>query len=75
MRVPVGNGEPGKRGALSLDGGATWQPFASEPQSGRGGGTIALSADGSTLQGKSLAEQDAYWDRAKVDDKAGLLKP
>ena len=33
------------------------------------------AADGTTLEGKSLAEQDAYWDRAKVDDKAGLLKP
>jgi ATP diphosphatase len=32
------------------------------------------AADGTTLEGKSLAEQDAYWDRAKVDDKAGRLK-
>ena len=30
-------------------------------------------ADGTRLDGKSLAEQDAYWERAKVDDKAGLL--
>ena len=33
------------------------------------------AADGTTLEGKPLADQDAYWDRAKVDDKAGLLKP
>jgi ATP diphosphatase len=32
-------------------------------------------ADGTTLEGKPLAEQDAYWDRAKADDKAGRLKP
>ncbi|HET8941843.1 MAG TPA: nucleoside triphosphate pyrophosphohydrolase [Rudaea sp.] len=32
----------------------------------------ALAAgDGTSLEGKSLAEQDAYWDRAKLDDKAG----
>jgi nucleoside triphosphate diphosphatase len=31
------------------------------------------AADGTALQGKSLAEQDAYWNRAKADDKAGLL--
>ena len=30
-------------------------------------------ADGTHLEGKSLAEQDAYWERAKADDKAGLL--
>jgi photosystem II stability/assembly factor-like uncharacterized protein len=45
----VGNGGRGKRGALSLDGGATWQPFSNEPEGGSGGGTIALSADGSGL--------------------------
>jgi ATP diphosphatase len=33
------------------------------------------AAEGSTLRGKSLAEQDAYWNRAKADDKSGLLKP
>ncbi|MDR3389154.1 MAG: nucleoside triphosphate pyrophosphohydrolase [Rudaea sp.] len=33
------------------------------------------AADGTALKGKSLAEQDAYWNRAKADDKAGLLKP
>ncbi|HEX3894741.1 MAG TPA: nucleoside triphosphate pyrophosphohydrolase [Rudaea sp.] len=35
-----------------------------------------LAADEKTsLEGKTLAEQDAYWDRAKADDKAGRLKP
>jgi ATP diphosphatase len=35
-----------------------------------------LAADENTsLEGKTLAEQDAYWDRAKADDKAGRLKP
>jgi ATP diphosphatase len=33
------------------------------------------AAEGTQLDGKSLAEQDAYWDRAKADDKAGRLKP
>jgi len=31
------------------------------------------AAEGSQLDGKSLAEQDAYWERAKAEDKAGLL--
>jgi ATP diphosphatase len=36
----------------------------------------ALAADENTeLKGKTLDEQDAYWDRAKADDKAGRLKP
>ena len=30
-------------------------------------------AEGTQLDGKSLAEQDAYWERAKAEDKAGLL--
>jgi len=33
------------------------------------------AAEGRALDGMSLAEQDAYWDRAKADDKAGRLKP
>jgi xyloglucan-specific exo-beta-1,4-glucanase len=45
--VRVGNGD--KHGAISQDGGTTWMPFASEPPGSRGGGTIALSADGKTL--------------------------
>jgi photosystem II stability/assembly factor-like uncharacterized protein len=38
------------RGAYSKDNGVTWKPFASEPPSShRGGGLIALSADGNTI--------------------------
>ncbi len=33
------------------------------------------AGEGTQLDGKTLAEQDAYWDRAKADDKAGRLKP
>jgi photosystem II stability/assembly factor-like uncharacterized protein len=36
-------------GGYSRDGGVTWTPFASEPAGGDKGGTIAISADGSTL--------------------------
>ena len=36
----------------------------------------ALAADENTaLAGKTLAEQDAYWERAKAEDKAGRLRP
>ncbi|MFT3792613.1 MAG: nucleoside triphosphate pyrophosphohydrolase [Rudaea sp.] len=31
------------------------------------------AAENTQLDGKSLAEQDAYWNRAKAEDKAGLL--
>ncbi len=31
------------------------------------------AAEGGQLAGKTLSEQDAYWERAKTDDKAGLL--
>jgi len=29
------------------------------------------AAEGTSLEGKTLAEQDAYWDRAKVEEKSG----
>ena len=45
----VGRGGRGKSGAFSTDGGATWEPFPREPAGSRGGGTIAVSADGSAL--------------------------
>jgi photosystem II stability/assembly factor-like uncharacterized protein len=38
-----------QRGAYSTDGGATWAPFAGEPVSAAGGGTVAISADGGTV--------------------------
>jgi hypothetical protein len=44
----VGTNASGRRGALSRDGGATFEPFESEPP-GNGAGSIALSADGATL--------------------------
>lgn len=48
--VRIGNGQPGKRGAYSLDGGMTWSPFASNPSLGRRSiGKIAVSADGGTI--------------------------
>lgn len=34
------------RAMYSLDGGATWQAFASEPPQGEGGGRITIAADG-----------------------------
>jgi photosystem II stability/assembly factor-like uncharacterized protein len=37
------------RGALSSDGGATWQQFGSEPEGCQGMGSVAVSADGRAL--------------------------
>jgi len=51
MLVRVGDGD-GKvtRGGYSLDNGVTWKPFLSEPRSSvKGGGTVAISADGKTV--------------------------
>jgi photosystem II stability/assembly factor-like uncharacterized protein len=39
----------GTHGAYSLDGGETWNSFASEPSESGGAGTIAVSADGKTI--------------------------
>jgi photosystem II stability/assembly factor-like uncharacterized protein len=36
-------------GAFSKDGGATWTPFAKEPEGAKAGGAIAVSSDGGTL--------------------------
>ena len=49
LAARVGHGEPGKCGAWSRDGAATWTPFAAEPAGSRGGGSVAVSADGSVL--------------------------
>jgi hypothetical protein len=49
--VRVGHGD-GKttRGGYSQDNGTTWKPFGSEPPSSeKGGGTVAISADGRTV--------------------------
>jgi hypothetical protein len=52
-RIVVRVGDGGHdivHGAYSLDNGITWKPFASEPPSShRGGGGIAISADGKTI--------------------------
>jgi photosystem II stability/assembly factor-like uncharacterized protein len=49
VRVGYGDGKVW-RGAFSTDDGTTWTPFASEPASStRGGGYVALSADGKTI--------------------------
>ena len=47
--VRVGRGDRGRSGAYSLDGGATWAPFATEPAGSRGSGTVAVSADAGTV--------------------------
>jgi photosystem II stability/assembly factor-like uncharacterized protein len=39
----------GPHGAISRDGGATWTPFASEPNGSETGGLIAVTSDGSSL--------------------------
>jgi hypothetical protein len=39
----------GRRGAISLDGGTSWTPFASEPSGSDGEGAIAVSADGARI--------------------------
>ncbi len=46
--VRVGYNDKGNNGALSVDGGATWTPFAGKP-AGKGAGAIAVSADGSSM--------------------------
>jgi hypothetical protein len=48
VRVGTSSGGGG-RGALSLDGGTSWLSFETEPTGSNGSGTIAVSADGSTL--------------------------
>ena len=47
--VRVGRGDRGKSGAFSLDGGATWAPFPTEPPGSQGSGAAAVSADGGTV--------------------------
>ncbi len=49
--VRVGYGDnKAARGAISIDNGVTWHPFASEPPSSKyGGGKVSISADGHTI--------------------------
>lgn len=48
VRAGSANGSD-RRAAISHDGGGTWTPLINEPASSQGSGTIALSADGSTV--------------------------
>jgi hypothetical protein len=43
------DGSQAPRGALSLDGAASWAPFESEPEGSGGMGSVALSADGAVV--------------------------
>ncbi len=45
----VGRGGGGTNGAFSSDNGITWTPFPTAPPGSRGSGSIAVSADGTTL--------------------------
>lgn len=47
--VRVGGGKPGERGAISRDGAKSWTPFPAEPAGSKGGGSIAVAADGSVM--------------------------
>jgi len=48
-RVGTSSSSGGKNGAYSIDGGATWTPFATPPTGSTGSGSIAVSADGATF--------------------------
>jgi hypothetical protein len=43
------NGE--EHGAISKDGGQTWEPFATEPKVAETGGMVAITSDGKTIVG------------------------
>jgi len=47
--VRVGTGGNNVFGAVSSDGGKSWTPFANQAGSTKGGGTVAISADASTM--------------------------
>lgn len=71
------DGTQAPRGALSMDGAATWQPFASEPPGCGGVGSVAISADGTAVvwaprEAHAAVSRDAgkTWVRA-----AGLPAP
>ncbi len=48
-RVGTSSSSSGARGAYSTDGGTTWISFAAAPAGSTGSGSIAVSADGTTL--------------------------
>jgi hypothetical protein len=37
------------RGAISMDGGTSFEPFGSEPEKSKGAGSVAISSDGATV--------------------------
>lgn len=48
--VRVGTSYEGtQHGGFSQDGGKTWKPLANDPPQSRGGGSVAVSADGKTI--------------------------
>lgn len=47
--VRVGTGGNNVFGAVSSDGGSAWTAFANQAGSSKGGGTVAISADGGTI--------------------------
>jgi len=57
--VRVGRGHS-SHGGYSTDGGAAWTPFATEPAGSRGGGSAAVSADGSTIVWAGSGGDPAY---------------
>jgi xyloglucan-specific exo-beta-1,4-glucanase len=54
------DGSKPPRGAISTDAGATWTQFFSEPQQSGGSGTVAISADGSTIVWAPRSARAAY---------------
>jgi len=67
--VRIGTGGTTVHAAISTDGGKNWSPLPSEPQGyGRGGASIAISADGKTIVGSQrnalpnvTADGGAHW--------------
>ena len=47
--IRVGRGKAHEQGGISHDGGKTWRVFPTEPPGARGSGSVAISADGSTI--------------------------
>ncbi|HMJ51288.1 MAG TPA: sialidase family protein [Polyangiaceae bacterium] len=60
IRVGTSSASTTRRGAISIDGGTTWTPFATEPAASTGAGSIAISADGSTIVWSPAAGTVSY---------------
>ncbi|MHA6247459.1 xyloglucanase [Pontibacter sp. CAU 1760] len=61
----IHNNKEGKYGAYSTDGGNTWQAFASAPLGASGGGSVAVSADGSTMVWAPGGSSNIFYSRNK----------